>query len=204
MYTTKQMALVFLAFFALLTTACKKDKKSGPTIPEITTDDVTASTATTAIVGGTIVSNGGENISASGVCWSTNPNPTILDDTTKSNTASGSFTATLKNLTSSTTYYVRAYAINRIGTGYGAVKQFVTDNAAPVVTNVVVTGTVEVGKTLTATYTYSDNENDAESGTAFKWYVADAVDGTNETAISGATASTFTVQPAQFGKFIRV
>lgn len=204
MRTIKQIVLLFLASFALFTLGCKKDKKSEHTVPEVTTNDLTNQTATTAIGGGTIVSNGGENISASGVCWSTNTNPTILDDTTKGTTSSGSFTATLKNLTSSTTYYVRAYAINRIGIGYGEVKHFVTGNAAPVVTNVTVTGTVEVGLTLTATYTYSDNENDAESGTTFKWYVADAADGTNETVINAATASTFTVQPAQFGKFIRV
>jgi uncharacterized protein (TIGR02145 family) len=91
-----------------------------------------------------------------------------------------------------------------VGVGYGEVLNVVTENAAPTAINVSVTGTVGVGEVLTASYTYQDTENDVESGTTFQWYVADAISGTNEIAITGATSSTFTVQAAQFGKFICV
>jgi hypothetical protein len=203
MRTIKQITLLLSACFVLFTLACKKDKDAAPTVPELTTADVMAASASTATGGGTITSNGGETITASGVCWSTNANPTISDDTTKGTTASGSFTAMLSGLTASTTYYVRAYAINRVGTGYGEAKQFVTGNAAPVATTVTISGTPTVDEVLTGNYTYSDAEGDAESGTTFQWYVADDGAGTGEAAIDGATEKTFAVQDAQQGKFIR-
>lgn len=204
MQPIKKIMLLSMGCFLLSITACKKDNQKGPTVPELTTTAVTSVNSTTATSGGSIISNGGEVIVASGICWSTSATPTISNDTTKGSTATGSFTATLKNILPSTKYYVRAYATNRVGTGYGNVVEFTSGNAAPAVTNVVVTGTIETGQTLTATYTYSDHENDAQSGTTFKWYMADNVSGANETVIAGATSSTFVLQAAQFGKFIRV
>ena len=54
------------------------------------------------------------------------------------------------------------------------------DNVAPVASNVTFSGTLEVGQILTGAYTYTDNENDAESGTAFKWFISDDNTGTNK------------------------
>jgi hypothetical protein len=204
MYTIKKIALLLLGAFVLTNMACKKDKKSQPTVPELTTADVTEPTATTAVSGGTIISNGGETITVSGVCWSkTNANPTTADDTTKGTTSTGSFTALMKNLNSSSTYYVRAYAINRVGIGYGEVKQFTTGNAAPVATAVSITGTPKGDELLTGNYVYNDPDGDTEAGTTFQWYVANDGAGAGETPIEGATQKTFRVQDAQQGKYIR-
>ncbi len=76
------------------------------------------------------------------------------------------------------------------------------DNVAPVASNVVFTGTLEVGETLTGSYTYADAESDTESGTSFKWYASDDATGTNKAAIAGATAQTFVLTSAQLGKFV--
>lgn len=60
--------------------------------------------------------------------WSTTQNPTI-DLTTKTNDGSGtgSFTSTITELTANTTYYVRAYATNSVGTAYGNEVSFPTN-----------------------------------------------------------------------------
>lgn len=75
-------------------------------------------------------------------------------------------------------------------------------NTAPVASNVTFTGTLEEGETLTGSYGYADNENDTESGTTFQWYRSDDASGTNKTAITGATSSTYTLTLAEATKFV--
>jgi uncharacterized protein (TIGR02145 family) len=85
--------------------------------------------------GGTITSNGGAPITASGVCWSSTSNtPTIGDTKTTDGQTSGTFTSTITGLTAGVTYYVRAYATNSVGTGYGAVQSFTTTPTAVIPT----------------------------------------------------------------------
>ena len=91
-------------------------------LPTLTTTAVTGATGTSATSGGTISSPGGTTITASGVCWSTSPNPTVASSKTTGATASGAFTSTLTGLTTGTLYYVRAYATNTAGTAYGPQK----------------------------------------------------------------------------------
>ena len=204
MNSTKKLILFTIGVCLFFTVACKKDKNPKTGVPELTTTEVTNILATTAMGGGNITSNGGETIVASGICWSkTNNTPTISDDTTKSTTASGSFSAMLKNLTPSATYYVRSYATNRIGTGYGNVITFSTGNGAPYATAVSISGDAKVDALLTGIYTYNDPEADAESGTTFQWYSAIDATGTGEAPISGATAKTFRITEVHQGKFIR-
>ena len=70
--------------------------------------------------GGAVILSGGNNVTAFGVCWSTSHNPTILLST-KTNDGFGveTFPSNITGLTPSTTYYVRAYATNSVGTSYG-------------------------------------------------------------------------------------
>jgi uncharacterized protein (TIGR02145 family) len=89
------------------------------TIPTITTNAITAITRTSASSGGTINSNGGLLITAKGICWSTKSNPTITDSKTTDGTGNANFTSLLEGLIAGTTYYVRAYATNDLGTSYG-------------------------------------------------------------------------------------
>jgi uncharacterized protein (TIGR02145 family) len=99
-------------------------------IPTLTTATVTAVAATTAVSGGDITSDGGGTISARGVCWSsTSQTPTIADDRTTDGSGTGSFTSNIGGLAASTEYYVRAYATNSAGTGYGDAKNFTTSEA---------------------------------------------------------------------------
>lgn len=87
--------------------------------PTIITLSLTPYTETTATGGGNVTNDGGANVTSRGVCWSTNHNPTILNNKTLNGTGLGIFTSSIIELSSNTTYYVRAYATNSIGTSYG-------------------------------------------------------------------------------------
>ena len=99
----------------------------------ITTSAVSNITTTSAVSGGTILSDGGAKITARGVCWSTSSNPTINDNKTTDGIGIGNYTSNLTSLLANTTYYVRAYATNSEGTVYGNELIFATI-ALPVVT----------------------------------------------------------------------
>ena len=95
-------------------------------VPTLTTTAVSGITATTASSGGNITSNGGAVVTARGVCWATTANPTTSNNKTSDGTGTGTFTSSLTGLTANTTYYVRAYATNSIGTAYGSQVTFKT------------------------------------------------------------------------------
>ncbi len=129
-------SIVIVASFLLFAQSCKKSKIDSPwSKPIITTIEVLNITETTAISGGDISSNGGTAVTESGVCWSTNDNPTIEDNLTKDGSDSGAFSSNISGLTSNTTYYVRAYATNSEGTGYGSSLSFTTKGLASLTTN---------------------------------------------------------------------
>lgn len=76
------------------------------------------------------------------------------------------------------------------------------DNTAPEALNAAFTGTPQVGATLTASYTYTDAENNPESGTAFNWQTS--ADNTFTAAASVGTGSSYTVAAADEDQWIRV
>lgn len=96
------------------------------TLPTITTTAVSNINSTTAVSGGNILADGGAPVTARGVCWSTSPNPTIADSITANGSGTGSFTSNITGLTVNSTYYVRAYATNSVGTAYGNEYSFST------------------------------------------------------------------------------
>lgn len=97
-----------------------------PIIPSLSTKEVTLVTHNSASSGGDISSDGGTLISNRGLCWSKSPNPTINNSKTIDGFGIGIFTSSMKNLMPNTTYYVRAYATNSIGTAYGNETSFTT------------------------------------------------------------------------------
>jgi len=97
-----------------------------PTLSTTLATNITSNSATT---GGNITDDGGTNITARGVCYSTSPNPTIADNKTSDGTGSGVFVSNLSGLLPNTTYYVRAFATNIVGTSYGNEISFKTDPA---------------------------------------------------------------------------
>ena len=95
-------------------------------IPQVSTTGVTDITINSAVCGGTVTDDGGLDITACGVCWSEEPNPTIEDSHTSEETSTGSFSSSLTNLDPGTVYYVRAYVTNAQATYYGGEIIFTT------------------------------------------------------------------------------
>ena len=88
-------------------------------VPVLTTENVGSISYTTAVSGGAISSDGGSDVTVKGVCWSTSPNPVITDSRTTDGAGAGSYISNLTGLIPGTKYYIRAYATNNVGTGYG-------------------------------------------------------------------------------------
>lgn len=99
-------------------------------LPIVVTSPIVGITSTSASGGGNVTSVGNAPVTQKGVCWSTSQNPTIDNGTnlTVNGTGVGVYTSTILGLNYSTTYYVRAYATNSIGTSYGSQISFTTSN----------------------------------------------------------------------------
>lgn len=97
----------------------------------LTTTTATSSTSTSIVAGGAVTNDGGSALIESGVCWNTSQNPTVLDFKKSSTSGMSTFSLSITNLTPSTTYYVRAYAVNNIGTCYGQQISITTSDADP-------------------------------------------------------------------------
>jgi hypothetical protein len=94
--------------------------------PTVTTTTISAIADITATSGGNVISDGGASVTARGVCWSTSANPTIANSHTTDGTGTGVFVSSLTGLLRETTYHVRAYATNSVGTSYGNDLSFLT------------------------------------------------------------------------------
>jgi len=86
--------------------------------------------------GGSITSDGGSTISSRGICWAKTPAPTTKDSKKEEGSGAGAFTAVLSGLTPKTTYFVRAFATNSVGTVYGNEHSFKTLDAGSSVTDI--------------------------------------------------------------------
>ena len=131
-------------------------------VPKIATKPVSDTSGISAVCGGDIVDDGAAVITVKGVVWDTLPNPTIdLPTKTTDGNSAESYFSTLNNLKEYTKYYVRAYATNRAGTGYGEVISFTTND-------------INIKKDLIVYYPFSGNSNDS-SGNGYHGIVTDAL-----------------------------
>ncbi len=90
-----------------------------PLTPSLISSSASFITQTTAISGGNILDDNGAEVTVRGVCWSTSLYPTINDNKTSDGSGTGLFVSQISGLISKTTYYLRAYALNSEGVGYG-------------------------------------------------------------------------------------
>ena len=99
---------------------------SGAAYPTLTTTAISSITSTSANAGGNISSDGGAAVSARGLVYSTTSNPTLSNSVLTIGSGTGGYSGTISGLTPNTAYYVRAYATNSAGTGYGDQVSFTT------------------------------------------------------------------------------
>jgi hypothetical protein len=125
--------------------------ESPAVLPNVASTGISGILSFSAQSGGNVLYDGGLNLTAKGVCWSTSSNPTIADFKTNNGVGIGSFTSSLTGLDAGVTYYVIAYATNASGrTGYGQQYSFST--------------TVLVAPSVSTTSITVNNSNSASGG----------------------------------------
>jgi len=175
-------------------------KKEGTTVPTVTTTSVAEITQNTAKGGCTVTDDGGEPATSGGVCWGTSANPTLSDSHTEGILSGSSYTCTIPGLTAGTGYYVRGYATNSAGTGYGASVHFTTLAAVlPTVTTATPKSVTQTTATLGGSVTFDGGQATTRGvcwSTGENPTVADSktVDGTGsgtfQSSLTGLTANT--------------
>ena len=114
---------LFLVALTIAMVSCKPEIEE----PTVVTKSVKEITESTAKVEGQVAADGGAEVTERGVCWNTDGMPTVLDYRVKdAEVGLGTFASNIIDLEANTTYYVRAYAINEVGTSYGEEKSFTT------------------------------------------------------------------------------
>lgn len=98
------------------------------TVPTVVTSAANNVTEYSAMAGGVVRDNGGSEISSYGICWDTQPDPSIEGSHLSFSGGTGDYRTTMKNLELSTLYYVRAFAINNTGLAYGNEVSFRTND----------------------------------------------------------------------------
>jgi len=124
---TRFLASITLLSLALSHSSCD-DETDDFTLSKIQTIEAYNITSNTVTSGGIILSDGSPRIIEKGICWDINPLPTREMNTKKiSEIDSSTFKIDLSDLKPDTRYYLRAYAVNALGTSYGNEVSFVTN-----------------------------------------------------------------------------
>jgi uncharacterized protein (TIGR02145 family) len=125
-YKIAAWLLISNIIYVLLLSSCKVEE-----VPMLQTARISNIFSTTAASGGNITDPGSSLVIKRGICWSSSPGPTINNNKSIEIGGTGSFTSIMEQLIPNTTYYVRAYATNSEGTGYGTEISFTTLGQAP-------------------------------------------------------------------------
>lgn len=177
---------------------CRKKEE----VPIVTTNAISDITATSATSGGDITSDGSSNVITRGVCWSTETSPTIANNKTIDGFGEGGFSSSLTPLRGATNYYVRSYASNRAGTGYGPEISFTTIGQPPSPGAMPATNISATSATLNAavnanflstavTFEYGSSTNYGDTIPANQSPIAGGTDTNVNADIKGLTPATF-------------
>jgi hypothetical protein len=116
-----------------------------PDLPVVMTLNASDIKASSALLGGQIISDGGANVTSRGVCWGTKPGPDLADSRTISGRGTGSYVSILTGLDQNTLYFARAFATNISGIAYGEDVQFFTiTGSRPEVATIAMSGYFDI------------------------------------------------------------
>lgn len=116
--------------FSTMIFSCEKEEDNTKNLPVVETGTISNINFNSAIVIGTVTSEGATAVTKKGIVYGTSPNPVYTEtppNFSDMGGGKGSFNSQITNLESLKTYYVRAYAINANGVGYGVSKSFTTN-----------------------------------------------------------------------------
>lgn len=162
-------------------------------VPVLTTAAITSVESTSAVSGGAVSSDGGSAVTARGVCWNTSTGPTTGNSKTSDGSGTGSFTSNLAGLQPGTVYYVRAYAVNTAGTGYGNELTFTASATTATVTTSEVTG-ITVNTAVSGGSVTSDGGSSVSAkGVCWSTSADPSVDGSHTSDGTGSAAFTSSI-----------
>ena len=142
---------------------------TAPTLAVLTTSAASGITSSSASCGGDITSEGNVPVTARGICWSPNINPTVADHPINIGSGPGVFTSSITGLAPLTTYHVRAWATNSVGIAYGGDISFTTyNNVPPPPTTVTICSQVWMQRNLDVT-TYRNGDPIPEVSDPTQW-----------------------------------
>jgi hypothetical protein len=165
---------------------------AAPTVTTATTSNLTTTSAT---LGGTLTSNGGAALTDYGIVYVQGTGTPTTNDTkvqvgtTSPATLPSTFSANATGLLPGTTYTVRAYATNSVGTGYGSAVSFTTTQA---ITATPVLNTPANNSTTSGRPTFAGT---APSGSTVTVTLTNTNTGTTTTFTTTATNGAFSVAP---------
>jgi uncharacterized protein (TIGR02145 family) len=139
--------------------------------PVVYTALVTRRYPTSAFVGGTVSSDGGNTVTSRGVFLSSQPNAVVNGLKIEIGTGKGVFSDSVVGLIPGSTYYVTAFAVNNAGTGYGEERTFTTQGALPEAVTLYAKDVTTSGAKLWAIVNgqYLDTEVSFEYGTTTQY-----------------------------------
>lgn len=116
--------LTLTAVYVFVAPGCREDE----TLPVLSKPEVSEITQTTAKVSRLIIADGGTTIEASGLVWGESENLMLESSSGKNNETitGGKITSVITGLIPGTRYFIRAYAVNKLGTAYTEPAEFST------------------------------------------------------------------------------
>jgi hypothetical protein len=198
--TTLDANTTYTIVSALFQSGTKIAQSSSTTFTTLALAAPTISTGTAANIsqndfdvnGNDLTDDGGDPITEQGLVYSTVNNPPTTADSKQTYTplGQGSFDVSLSSLTANTTYYVRAYAINSTGTGYGSTISQTT--SAAVVPTVTIPATIDNITKIDADNTGNNATDDGGASITDKgivWNTAGSPTLSDNAFSSGATGT---------------
>jgi len=166
---------------------------AAPVVAALTTLEASSVSSNRAVSGGNITSDGGSAVTARGVCWSTTANPTLSDNKTTNGSGTGNFASDITGLQPGTTYHVRAYATNNIGTSYGNDVSFTTSAVVPTVTTSAVSSFTRTSAVTGGNVTNSGGASVTARGVCWSTSTGPVATGSHTTDGSGTGPFTSTI-----------
>jgi starch-binding outer membrane protein SusE/F len=148
-----------------------------PVVPTLTTATITSITGNSAAGGGNVTVSGGADVTVRGICFGKNHNPSVTGTKTTDGKGTGAFVSSLTELKGNSVYYVRAYATNSAGTGYGPEVTFTTLVDLPVVTTTALTEITKVSAVSGGEVTYDGGGTVTARGLALSTTANPTIDG---------------------------
>jgi hypothetical protein len=133
-------------------------------IATVTMDAPANITDRTVDMAGDVPYDGKAEVTVKGFCWAETQEPTIKNDTTKDGKGTGEYSRMLKDLMPATTYYIRAYAVNKMGVAYSTEATFTTLAGVPVISTSEVTNITKTTATLNGNVEHNGGSDLTERG----------------------------------------